>query len=153
MAEEYVPGPPPQIDAQSLDDYLEAMSRCVFQSGMSWRVVHAKWDTTREAFHDFAIETVASLGPDDVEALAKDTRVIRNRRKLNAVVSNAERLIELDSEHDGFRNYLRAHGDFEATVKALKKDFKFLGETGSYIFLHTVGEHVPPHDEWESSRR
>lgn len=153
MPDEYEPGAPPQIEPQSLDDYLEAMSKCVFQSGMSWQVVHNKWETTREAFHDFAIETVAGLGPDDVDDLVKDTRVIRNRRKLDAVVSNAERLIELDGEHGGFRNYLRSHDDFEATVKALKRDFKFLGNTGSYVFLYVVGEQVPPHDEWEASKR
>lgn len=153
MRDEYEPGAPPQIEPQGLDDYLEAMSKCVFQSGMSWQVVHNKWETTREAFHDFAIETVAGLGPDDVDDLVKDTRVIRNRRKLDAVVSNAERLIELDGEHGGFRNYLRSHDDFEATVKALKRDFKFLGNTGSYVFLYVVGEQVPPHDEWEASKR
>ncbi len=153
MPDEYEPGAPPQIEPQSLDDYLEAMSKCVFQSGMSWQVVHNKWETTREAFHDFAVETVAGLGPDDIDDLVRDTRVIRNRRKLDAVVANAERLIELDSEHGGFRNYLRSHGDFEATVKALKKDFKFLGNTGSYVFLYVVGEQVPPHEEWEASKR
>ncbi len=153
MADEYEPGAPPQIEPQSLDDYLEAMSKCVFQSGMSWQVVHNKWETTREAFHDFAVETVAGLGPDDVDDLVKDTRVIRNRRKLDAVVSNADRLIELDGEHGGFRNYLRSHDGFEATVKALKKDFKFLGNTGSYVFLYVVGEPVPPHEEWEASKR
>ncbi len=153
MPDEYEPGAPPQVEPQSLDDYLEAMSKCVFQSGMSWQVVHNKWETTREAFHDFAVETVAGLGPDDIDDLVKDTRVIRNRRKLDAVVSNAERLIELDGEHGGFRNYLRSHDGFEATVKALKSDFKFLGVTGSYVFLYVVGEPVPPHEEWEASKR
>jgi len=153
VPDEYEPGAPPQVEPQSLDDYLEAMSKCVFQSGMSWQVVHNKWETTREAFHDFAVETVAGLGPDDIDDLVKDTRVIRNRRKLDAVVSNAERLIELDGEHGGFRNYLRSHDGFEATVKALKSDFKFLGVTGSYVFLYVVGEPVPPHEEWEASKR
>ena len=153
MPDEYEPGAPPQVEPQSLDDYLEAMSKCVFQSGMSWQVVHNKWETTREAFHDFAVETVAGLGPDDVDDLVKDTRVIRNRRKLDAVVANAERLIELDGEHGGFRNYLRSHDGFEATVKALKSDFKFLGVTGSYVFLYVVGEPVPPHEEWEASKQ
>jgi len=36
--------------------------------------------------------------------LAQDTRVIRNRRKLSAIVSNAQRMVELDEEHSGFQN-------------------------------------------------
>ena len=42
---------PPQIEPKSLGDYLEVMSKAVFQSGMSWKVEEAKWPTTREAFH------------------------------------------------------------------------------------------------------
>jgi DNA-3-methyladenine glycosylase I len=123
------------------------MSRAVFQSGMSWKVVTAKWPTTLKAFHGFDIDKVAEMTEDDIDALANDTRVIRNRRKLEAIVGNARRMIELEQEHGTFQGYLRAHGDFAATVKAMRKDFKFLGETGIYFFLHVVGEEVPPHEE------
>ena len=39
-------------------------------------------------------------------------------------------------------------GDFYDVVKDLKKQFKFLGDTGCYFFLYVIGEPVPPHDEW-----
>lgn len=148
--EEY--GAPPQITPTRLGDYLDVMSKSVFQSGMSWKVVQAKWDTTREAFHDFDVERVASMSEAEVDALAQDTRVIRNRRKLNAVVSNAARLLELDAEHDGFRNYLQSQDDFDATVKMMKKDFKFLGDMGTYVMLYVVGEPVPSHEDWTASQ-
>ena len=141
-------GAPPQVDVKSLNDYLEVMSKAVFQSGMSWRVVNAKWPDTNEAFHGFEIGRVASLSDEELEELAHDTRVIRNRRKLAAIVHNAQRIIELDAEHGDFRNYLRSRGDFYDIVKDLKKQFKFLGDTGSYFFLYVIGENVPPHDEW-----
>ena len=141
-------GAPPQVQVQSLDDYLEVMSKAVFQSGMSWQVVNAKWPDTNEAFHRFEIGRVASLSDEELEELAHDTRVIRNRRKLAAIVHNAQRIIELDAEHGNFRNYLRSHGDFYDAVKDLKKQFKFLGDTGSYFLLYVIGEPVPPHDEW-----
>ena len=94
---------------------------------------------------------MASLSPDEIDKLTQDTRVIRNRRKLEAIVSNASRMIELEDEHGSFRAYLRSHKGFEETVKALRKDFKFMGDTGCYYFLHVVGEEVPPHDEWRAS--
>ena len=76
-----------------------------------------------------------------------------NRRKLEAIVGNARRMLELDKSHGGFRNYLRSQDSFEDTVKDLRKQFKFLGETGSYFFLYVVGEEVPPHEEYVASRR
>ena len=146
-------GPPPQITPESLDDYLEIMSKSVFQSGMSWKVIESKWPSTREAFHDFDINKVANLTEEDIEALAQDTRVVRNYRKLAAIVSNAQKILELDKAHGSFQNYLRAHGDFDATLKAIRKDFKFMGPSGIYVFLYVVGEEVIPHDEFERRYR
>ena len=145
-------GAPPQIQVQSLDDYLEVMSKAVFQSGMSWQVVNAKWPDTNEAFHGFEIGRVAALTEEELEELAHDTRVIRNRRKLAAIAFNAQRIIELDAEHGCFIDYLRSRGDFYDVVKDLKKQFKFLGDTGCYFFLYVIGEPVPPHDEWMCAR-
>ena len=152
MAQEQEYEAPQQITPGRLGDYLDIMSKSVFQSGMSWKVVEAKWDTTREAFHDFDVERVASISEAEHDDLTQDTRVIRNRRKLNAVVSNAARILELDAEHDGFRNYLRSQDDFDATVKMLKKDFKFLGDMGTYVMLYVVGDPVPSHDDWMASQ-
>jgi 3-methyladenine DNA glycosylase Tag len=148
-----VPGPPERIEPASLDDYLEVMSKAVFQSGMSWRVVEAKWPGIREAFQDFNAQKVADFSVFEVEELARDTRVIRNRRKLAAIVDNAHRMIELDRENGSFRSYLRSHGDFDATLAALRKDFKFMGPTSVYYFLYVVGEEVPPHEEFEAAYR
>jgi 3-methyladenine DNA glycosylase Tag len=145
--------PPEQITPRSLDDYLDVMSKAVFQSGMSWKVVEAKWPGTREAFQNFNVAEVAAFDDQDIDALTQDTRVIRNYRKLNAIVSNARQMIALDQKHNGFQNYLRAHGDFDATLNAIRDDFKFMGPTGIYYFLYVVGEHVPPHEEFEAAYR
>ena len=145
-------GAPPQVKNPQRDDYLEMMSKSVFQTGISWSVVDKKWPDIMEAFHGFDSERVANLSPDDLDELQQDTRVIRNRRKLEAIASNAQMVLDRTAEHGSFGKYLAAQGDFEGKVKALKQDFKFLGDTGSYIFLYVVGEEVPPHDEWEASR-
>jgi 3-methyladenine DNA glycosylase Tag len=145
--------PPEQIKPASLDDYLEVMSKAVFQSGMSWKVVEAKWPGTREAFHNFDIKKVAALDEHNIDSLTQDTRVIRNYRKLNAVVFNAQQMIALDQQHNGFKNYLRSQVDFDATLTMIRKDFKFMGPTGVYYFLYVVGEDVPPHEEFEATYR
>jgi len=139
---------PVQIEPASLADYLDVISRAVFQSGMSWRVVEAKWEGFREAFAGFDPGAVAAFTDDDVERLAGDTRIIRNRRKIEATISNAQAMLELEARPGGFAGWLRSHSDFDATVAALRGEFRFLGDMGAYYFLYVVGEDVPAHEEW-----
>lgn len=139
---------PTQIEPDGLADYLDVITRAVFQSGMSWRVVEAKWGGFREAFAGFDPVTVAAYTDDVVERLAADTRIIRNRRKIEATITNAETMLALDGGPGGFAGWLRSHADFDATVAALRGEFRFLGDTGTYFFLYVVGEKVPPHEEW-----
>ncbi|MCH7626515.1 MAG: DNA-3-methyladenine glycosylase I [Chloroflexi bacterium] len=144
---------PKMIQPEGPNDYLEVLSKAVFQAGMSWKVVDAKWPGIKEAFLDFDVESVADMGESQLDELTNDARVIRNRRKLEAIVHNARRVIELDEEFGGFQKYLKSHDDFPAAVKDLRKNFKFLGEMGTYFFLLVVGEEVPPHEEWMASRK
>ncbi|MBM4435929.1 MAG: DNA-3-methyladenine glycosylase I [Actinobacteria bacterium] len=112
---------PTQIKPTTLGDYFEVMSKADFQTGISWAVVESKWPGIRAALRGFEAEAVAALGPKDIDALVQDPRVIRNRAKLQAIVGNARRMLDLADEHGGFKRYLRAHGDFGATVAALRK--------------------------------
>lgn len=144
---------PEIITPKSLNDYLEVMSKSVFQAGLSWKVIENKWPGIKEAFSDFDIQVVANYKEKDIEDLSTDTRVVRNFRKLLAIVSNAKKIIELDQAHGSFKHYLRSHGSFEQTMKAMHKDFKFMGPFGCYVFLYSVGEDVIPHEEFEKLYR
>ncbi len=144
---------PERITPKNLADYLDVLTKAVFQSGISWRVVEAKWAGTREAMYGFDPEQLADLTPDDVDRLATDTRLIRNRRKIEATVANAQTMLDLDREHKGFKRYLSSFADFDAVSNDLVKRFKFLGHTGAYYFLHVVGEQVPPHEEWMAAHQ
>jgi hypothetical protein len=139
---------PPRRRPKDLAGYLEALSRPVFQAGISWRVIDAKWDGIREAFADFDPATVADFDQADVERLLADPKVVRSKAKIEATIDNAQALIDLDAEHGGFARYLRSHGTFEETVADLKRRFRFIGDSGAYHFLHAVNQPVPPHEEW-----
>src|SRR3990170_6249728 len=139
------------------------MTKAVFQSGMSWKVVEAKWPGIREAFRGFDPAAIVALTPDDLDAITKDPSVIRNRRKIEATVDNARRMLELARAHgahstlrprsgQSFRDYLRSHDGFEGTVADLRKRFKFLGDMGCYYFLYVVNEDVPSYEDWCASR-
>ena len=73
---------------------------------------------------------------------------MRNRRKIEATVDNAETLLELDRQHGSFKEYLRSFTNYDALAADLVKRFKFLGEMGAYHFLYVVGEPVPSWDDW-----
>ncbi len=141
---------PEIIRPEKLADYLEVLSKAVFESGMSWRIVEAKWPGFREAFHGFDPEYIAGLSPDEIDALTSDTRIIRNRRKIEATVYNAGAMLDADRESGGFANYLRSRGGFDETSEALRKRFKHVGAFGAYYFLYVVGEPVPPHEEFRA---
>jgi len=91
---------PKQTTPTGPADYLEVMTKAVFQSGMSWQVVEAKWPGFREAFDGFDPQKVAGYTGDDVERLAADTRIIRNRRKIEATLTNAETMLELERSRE-----------------------------------------------------
>ena len=143
---------PEKIQPAGLADYLEVMSKAVFQTGISWRVVENKWPGIREAFRGFDPGAIVALTPDELDHLAADPRVIRNRRKIEAIVENANSMLELERQHGAFRSYLRSHGGFEGTVADLRKRFKFLGDMGSYYFLWVVDEDVPSYEDWCAAR-
>jgi len=89
---------------------------------------------------------VAAFYTADLDRLMSDTRVIRNRKKIEAVVTNARRMQGLASEHGSFGRYLDSLGDFEATKTDLHKQFAFVGDAGAWYFLWTVGRPVPAHE-------
>lgn len=144
---------PKQVHCTTSDDYFEVLTKPVFESGMSWQIVEAKWPGFREAFHGFDTERIANLSPDEIDALTNDTRIIRNRRKIESTVHNARTILELEQEFGSFGAYLtnlRADGGFSAQVKDLRKRFKHVGDFGAYYFLYVIGEPVPDHHEYRA---
>ena len=143
------PEAPEQIEPRNLNDYLEIMTKAVFQSGMSWKVVNTKWPGFQAGFQEFDVAKVAAMDESAIDTLAADPAVIRNRRKIVATVHNAQKLLELEEEYGGdIRNYLRSHGDLETTIKDVRKQFKYMGDIGTYYWLYVTGEDVPSWDEF-----
>lgn len=138
---------PERIKPQKLADYLEIMSKAVFQTGISWKVVESKWSGIREAMREFDPAALADLTEAELDELTNDTRVIRNRRKLEGIVRNARTALDLVEQHKTFQGYLRSHASYADLSKDMRKRFKFLGDMGIYYFLWVVSEDVPPYEE------
>jgi DNA-3-methyladenine glycosylase I len=141
----------PVVDEQGL---YERLCLELLQSGLSWALILRKRDGLREAFAGFEPEAVAGL---DVERLLEDERVIRNRKKLEAIVRNAEATIAMRYEGPlqkliwGFRRRNRRAprtyaemGSFSPESKELAKELKrrgfaFVGPTTVYSTMQAVG--------------
>lgn len=139
---------PEQITPTKLADYLEVLTKAVFESGMSWKVIENKWPGFQEAFNGFDPEWVANLSPDQVDALTNDTRIVRNRRKIESTIHNAETMLALEREFGSMEKYLGSQGEFWSLVKDMRKRFKHVGEFGAYYFLWVVRQPVPEHHEF-----
>lgn len=74
---------------------FERISLEAFQSGLSWLTILRKREAFRSAFAGFDPEVIASYGQADVERLLADAGIVRNRRKIEATITNARALCGL----------------------------------------------------------
>lgn len=131
------------------------------QAGLSWITILRRRDNYKKAFADFDVKKVAAFGKKDIERLMKDAGIIRNRLKINAAISNAQKFLEVQKEFGSFRNYLKtflpggkpvinnwiklsqipARTELsDAISKDMKKrGFKFFGTVICYAHLQAVG--------------
>ena len=74
---------------------LERITLEAFQSGLSWLTILRKRDGFRSAFAGFDPEVIAGYGEPDVQRLMADAGIVRNRRKIEATITNARALLTL----------------------------------------------------------
>ncbi|MBB4929868.1 DNA-3-methyladenine glycosylase I [Lipingzhangella halophila] len=127
-----------------------------FQAGLSWLTVLRKRPALREVFHGFDPVAVARFGPGDVERLMGDSRLIRSRPKIEAVVTNARAALDLpgglarmvwDYTPEPRPSRPRTVSEVPATTpesaalaKALKRrGFRFVGPTTAYAAIQATG--------------
>ena len=135
---------------------FEKMSLEGFQAGLSWITILRKRPRFREVFAGFDPEAVAAFGEDDVARLMTDAGIIRNRAKIEATISNARLVLELEpGELDAFMwsfapaSHRRPStfaevpaitAEAEAMSKALRKrGFRFVGPTTMYALMQSAG--------------
>ena len=141
--------------------YLERLTLEAFQSGLSWATILHKRPAFREVFHGFDADAIAAFGPADVERLMNDARIVRNRRKIEAAVTNARATLALREDGGlerlvlGYRPVrppAPAGADELATTseesRALSKELKrrgfaFVGPTTMYALMEAIGVFDP----------
>jgi DNA-3-methyladenine glycosylase I len=124
-----------------------------FQSGLSWRTILAKRANFRAAFRDFDFEAVARFTERDVARLLQDQGIVRHRGKIESVINNARRALELVERQGSLAAYIwryeppagpPQHASTSAASIALSKDLRkqgwsFVGPTTMHAFLQAMG--------------
>ena len=124
------------------DDLLfERLILEINQAGLSWLTILKKRDGFRKAFREFKISKVAKFGEKDKLRLLSDPGIIRNRLKVDAAISNARKIIEIQKEYGSFKEWIHHHHPQTKPewVKLFKKTFKFTGGEITGEFLMSIG--------------
>lgn len=147
----------PLHDDQKL---FEFMILDAFQAGLNWQIILKKRKGFKKAFHDFNAKKIALYTKKDVNRLLKDSNIIRNRLKIEAAITNAQRFLEIQQEFGSFDKYIwqfvnhkavynswksmqelpSRSQESDAMSQALKqRGFKFVGSTICYAFMQAAG--------------
>ena len=139
---------------------FERLSLEGFQAGLSWLTILRKREAFRNAFAGFDFEQIARFDERDVARLLADARIVRHRGKIEAVITNARRAVELVQSESSIEGYVwrfepaprtgrldrAALTELASTAesKALAKDLKrrgwrFVGPTTVYAFMQAMG--------------
>src|SRR5438552_4873151 len=81
---------------------FERLALEINQAGLSWLTVLKKREAFNKAFANFDPKRVAKFNDKDVARLLADEGIIRNRLKVNAVIENARRILEIRKTHGSF---------------------------------------------------
>ena len=130
-----------KLEAIPDDRWLSAMTRRIFQAGFNWSVIDNKWDGFETAFDNFDVGRWAMAPDDDLDALARDERIVRNPQKIRTVRENAAFIAVLAREHGSAG---KAFGgwpaeDFSGLLDLMKAKGSRLGGTTAQYFLRGMG--------------
>ncbi|MBC7953028.1 MAG: DNA-3-methyladenine glycosylase I [Rhodospirillaceae bacterium] len=128
---------------------FERLTLEIFQAGLSWLIVLKKREALVAAFHGFDVDRIALYGADDRARLMADAGIIRNGRKIDAVIENARRLQALRNTHGSFAAWIGLHQprSKDEWVKLFKQTFVFMGGEVVNEFLMSIGTLPGAHRE------
>lgn len=147
----------PVYDDDTIFEFLILES---FQAGLSWMTILRKRENFKKAFDNFNYKKIAKYSDDKIEELMQNSGIVRNKLKILATITNAQKFMEIQKEFGSFSNYIWAFVDGKPIInqpntlkevpatteisdklaKDLKKrGFKFMGSTVVYAHMQATG--------------
>lgn len=131
-----------------------------FQAGLSWLTILRKRENFRVAFDNFDLHKIAGYKAKKIDALCKDSGIVRNRLKINAAVNNANAFLNIQQSYRSFAQYIWSFVDHkpiqnnyrsldqvpsttvlsdQISLSLKKHGFKFVGSTIVYAHMQATG--------------
>ncbi|MFT4261645.1 MAG: DNA-3-methyladenine glycosylase I [Candidatus Woesearchaeota archaeon] len=109
------------------DDLFRRFVLEIMQAGLSFETVLKKKKAIYLNFNK--IKKVAEYKEKEIEILMQNKNIIRHRLKIESIIYNAKKIIQLQKEYGSFKKFLDLHKGLELDewVKLFKKEFKFVG--------------------------
>lgn len=132
----------------------------MFQAGLSWKTILAKRENFRKAFDNFDYKQIVLFDQEKIEELMQNSGIIRNRKKIESTVTNAQEFMKVQKEYGSFDHYIWHFTDFKTidhkinqnnlapakddlsikiAANLKKMGFKFLGPVIIYSFIQSIG--------------
>jgi len=143
---------------ESDDELFGRLILEINQAGLSWTTILNKEDNFRKAYAGFSIARIAAFCEEDKFRLLSDPGIIRNRLKIEAVIFNAQRVLEMQQKYGSFLNWLKEHHPREKSAWTIlfRKNFRFTGGEIVNEFLMSTGflpgAHLPDCPVYEKTR-
>lgn len=130
------------------------------QAGLSWNLILRRREGIRKAFDYFDPHKIAVYDDAKKVELLQNPAIIRNRRKVDAAVANAQAFLRVQQEFGSFDAYIWSFVDGRPLQNAIatlaempatspvsdimskdlkKRGFKFVGSTICYSFMQAMG--------------
>ena len=140
------------VYGQKIADDFELFGRFILeinQAGLSWDIILKREANFRNAFDAYNYELIAQYSETDIQFLMNNPGIIRNRKKIEAVIYNARQIMAIKKEYGSFLAWLECQGikNTSEWVQLFKKNFKFVGVEIVKEFLFSIGLLKGAHDE------
>lgn len=141
------------------DALFERLVLEINQAGLSWATILRKREGFRKAYAGFRVAEVATFDQVHRNRLLNDAGIVRNRMKVDAAITNAGTIQEIQADFGSFSAWLDRHHPLpkEEWVRLFKKTFRFTGGeiTGEFLMStgYLPGAHVPGCPVYETIRR
>ena len=140
-----------------LHESAQAAASWIGQRGLAHSLTAgAKREALRAAFRGFDFEQVAQFDERDVQRLLGDAGIVRHRGKIEAVISNARRAMELVAHEGSIAAFVWGYApsvddgaapqsrSTSPAAQALSRELKrrgwrFVGPTTVYAFMQAMG--------------
>lgn len=118
---------------------FENLAETVFCSGFSARKVTRNWHSIKKAFCDFDVEQVALFNEKNILDVLNAPVMIRNEKKIEAVVVNARKIKKLQEEYGSFCKFIENYEKDLFHLATILQQFSFIGPATAWDFMRAIG--------------